>query len=171
MANLGQTVFRFTGALILAAGATMVDHPRARFFASSAPAASERVVVIESGIAAREPILGVAPGKRAYSIRTSDPALTVLVRSNNRVDLLAVVDEPSAPGGRAARIIASDVRVLGVSLMHARSADSVVRTRIVTVEVDPEQVNDLASLAADGLLQVVVRGPDAAPAVVRAIRR
>ena len=155
MANVGQTVFRFAGALLLAAGATMVDHPRARMFGSSEVAPNVRVAAPSATADIK-----LIPGKRAYSIRVADPALIGLLQPGNRVDLLAVVDEPSRPGAPIARVLASDVRVLAVSIVHSRPAQNILSTRVVTLEVDPEQVGLIAPLAADDRLQVVMRGPN-----------
>jgi Flp pilus assembly protein CpaB len=155
MANVGQTVFRFAGALLLAAGATMVDHPRARSFGSSEVAPNVRV---EAPGPASD--IRLTPGKRAYSIRVGDPALIGLLRPGNRVDLLTVVDEPSSRGARVARVLASDVRVLAVSIVHSRPAQDILSSRVVTLEVHPDQVSLLAPAAADDRLQLVMRGPN-----------
>lgn len=155
MANVGQTIFRFAGALLLAAGATAVDHPGVRLFGSSD--ATPNVRVEAAGLTSAT---GITPGKRAYSIRVADPALIGLLRPGNRVDLLTVVDEPSNPGARVARVLASDVRVLAVSIVHSRPAQDILSSRVVTVEVDPDQVSLLAPAAADDRLQFVMRGPN-----------
>ena len=209
MSNIGQAIARFGGVLILAAGATAVDHPQ--LFRASAALPTEPVVIavtdipggsiipssalrvaewpqgtvpvraydrVESvsGRVSRAPIfrgdaivpgrlapvgapagIQVASGMRAYSVRVND-ALTFapLVQPDSRVDVIVVTEDPRNPGQPVADIALSDVRILAINLAPRR--DGEVRAATVALEVLPEQAELLATAAAQGQIQLVLRG-------------
>ena len=209
MSNIGQAIARFGGVLILAAGATAVDHPQ--LFRASAALPTEPVVIavrdipagsvvpssalgvvewpqgtapaqvydrVESvtGRVARTPIFrgdplvpgrlapvgapaGIqgASGMRAYSVRVNDSlTFAPLVQPGSRVDIMVVTQDPRTPGQPAADLALSDVRILAINLAPRR--DGEVRAATVALEVLPEQAELLATAAAQGQIQLVLRG-------------
>ena len=99
----------------------------------------------------------VAPGMRAYSVRVND-ALTFapLVQPDSRVDVMVVTEDPRNPGQPVAELALSDVRILAINLAPRR--DGEVRAASVALEVLPEQAELLATAAAQGQIQLVLRG-------------
>jgi len=216
MANIGQTMFRFCGALVLAGGATLVDHPQlwngrdstrmemvpvvvaaqnipggtlmippfvtvARWPAGTQPAgAFDRLEAISGrvsrvGILEGQPILPgrlerpaprprhgvvIAPGKRAYAIRVNDPATFAgLIRPNSQVDVLVLRHDKDGRGRDAAVIVAEDIRVLRLGVVTGRSTDSsFTRNAVLMLEVTLEEAARIATAAADGQIQVMLRG-------------
>ena len=217
MANIGQTMFRFCGALVLAGGATLVDHPQllkgresvriervvpvvvaakdiaegsvispgavsiARWPRGTVPAGSyfaiDSVVgrVSRVGIFKGEAILPgrlapvrtraglqvmITPGKRAYSIRINDVAgVAGMVQPNSRVDIMVVLDDPNDPSKRVARLLMSNMRVLGIGLVIQRTENGrPINATVATIEVTPEEAKRLAIAASQGSLQLALRG-------------
>ncbi len=105
--------------------------------------------------------LRITSGKRAYTIRVNK-ASTIggMIRPNSRVDVMVVNVDPDL-GQRAAKVFLSNVRVLAISRSVNREPDGRVSSEpIATVEVTPDEAEQLAVGAVQGVLQLVLRGAD-----------
>lgn len=108
----------------------------------------------------------ILPGRRAMAVRVHEATgVSGLVRPNSRVDVL-VSGRDDATGGRpTARLVMSDVRVLGVGSVRPPEGEATppgeVPTNvasIMTLEVTPAQAEQLAAAEGQGAVQVVLRG-------------
>ena len=160
MANIGQTMFRFCGAVVLAGGATLVDHPQ--LWRDSDPGRTAMVPdrgapeTTGPSFEAR-----IAQGKRAYSIRfINDMAsLASMVGPNSRVDIMVVIDDPNVPGKRVAKMLMTDKRLLAIGSVPDRAAAGPpTSVGVATVEVTVEEAQQLAIAASKGSLRLVPRG-------------
>ena len=111
MANVGQTMFRFAAALVLAAGATVVDHPGLL----GRPAASKietSSAVVAPQSPANGPGIQIAQGKRAYAIRIGNNVEASTITPDSRVDIMVVIADPSGTG--VPKIFMTNMRVLDI---------------------------------------------------------
>lgn len=94
---------------------------------------------------------GLVPpgGLVAVPVRVAEPALPLLVRAGDRVDVLAA----SPDGGTAARAVVSDVAVLAVP-----DADGTAEGSLLVVAASPGAAGQLAAAAVSSRLSVAVRG-------------
>ena len=111
----------------------------------------------------------ITPGKRAMSFRVNDVSGIVgLIQPNSRIDILVVVNGQK---GRVAKVFMENMRLLAIGTVQQRSADGRAHNGMVcTIEVTPEEGERLAIAAAQGSLQVMLRGygvPDTARAFSR----
>ena len=155
MANIGQTLFRFTGALLLAAGATAVDNPRVMADATKLRSVEAPVFVAQS--------VGITPGKRAFAIRITDMRgiVSAVTKPNARVDILVTPSQTEGePTQGIAKIVLSNVRVLAIGVLRHRttSPPPPASGYVVTVEVTPEEAEQLALAGSRGALSVTLRG-------------
>ena len=155
MANTGQTMFRFCGALLLAGGATLVDHP----------SMLKEEPIVPSRVVAQGPPSGlevsITQGKRAFSIPiTNDVAsLAGMFGPNSRVDIMVVIDDPNNPGKRATKRFMENLRLLAIGSVAERTKDGrPINTAVATIEVTPEEAKRLAVATSQGSLQLVLRG-------------
>ena len=102
----------------------------------------------------------ITPGKRAYGIRINDVAsLAGMVQPNSRVDIMVVIDDPENTGKRVAKLFMSNMRVLAIGTAPERSQNGQpISAAVASIEVTPEQSERLAIAAAQGALQLVLRG-------------
>lgn len=125
--------------------------------------------VFGAGLAARGAAPGlegaIEPNRRAMAVRVNEAAgVSGLVRPNSRVDVLMTVRDATGALSTQARVVVSDIRVLGVG--PARPPEGVPEgaplpanvASIVTLEVSPEQARQLAAAESQGAIQVVLRG-------------
>jgi pilus assembly protein CpaB len=161
MTRLGQTLFRFSGAVVLGAAATVLDQP-ALFRASKVPSS---VTVVASDARRLTPAdadqgaqIGITPGKRAMAFRINDVAgLAAIARPDNRVDVLVLVGSSGAP--REARMFMENMRLLAIGTTPDRTADGrTVNAVIATIEVTPQEAERLAIAQSQGELQIRLRG-------------
>jgi pilus assembly protein CpaB len=132
--------------------------------AEAAPAGTSSVVeevagrVLAGPVRAGEPLTDVrllgaglvpADGRVAVPVRVVEPALPLLVRAGDRVDVLAAAPE----GGDSARAVVSDVAVLAVP-----DAVDTVEGALLVVAAPPAAAARLAAAAVSSRLSVVVRG-------------
>ncbi|HWG93569.1 MAG TPA: SAF domain-containing protein [Mycobacteriales bacterium] len=132
--------------------------------AEAAPAGTAPVVeqlagrVLAGPVRAGEPLTdvrllgaGLVPddGRVAVPVRVVEPALPLLVRAGDRVDVLAAAPE----GGDSARAVVSDVAVLAVP-----DAVDTVEGALLVVAAPPSAAARLAAAAVSSRLSVVVRG-------------
>ena len=116
----------------------------------------------------------IIPGKRAFGIRVDAAGgMPGLVQPNSRVDILVVIDNP-AQGTRVARLFMENMRVLAIG-EAAQRADygRPIPSYVATIEVTVEEAERLAVAAAQGSLQLVLRGygDSVAPRVFRGERQ
>jgi pilus assembly protein CpaB len=102
----------------------------------------------------------ITPGKRAYGIRINDVAsLAGMVQPNSRVDIMVVIDDPENTGKRTAKLFMSNMRVLAIGAAPERSQNGQpISAAVASIEVTPEESERLAIAAAQGALQLVLRG-------------
>jgi pilus assembly protein CpaB len=102
----------------------------------------------------------ITPGKRAYGIRINDVAsLAGMVQPNSRVDIMVVIDDPLDQGKRVAKLFMENMRVLAIGAAPERAQDGrPISAAVASIEVTPPQAERLAIAAAQGSLQLVLRG-------------
>jgi pilus assembly protein CpaB len=115
----------------------------------------------------------ITPGKRAYGIRINDVAsLAGMVQPNSRVDIMVVIDDPENVGKRVAKLFMSNMRVLAIGAAPERAQDGrPISAAVASIEVTPEEAEKLAIAAAQGSLQLVLRGYGDRPPEIDALRR
>src|SRR5688500_16533021 len=101
----------------------------------------------------------ITPGKRAFSVRIDDVAgLNGLIQPNSRVDVLVTLQD-SAGGGQVSKTFMSNMRVLAVGTAIQTTADSrPISAPTATLEVTPEEAEQLAIAGAQGKIQLILRG-------------
>jgi pilus assembly protein CpaB len=142
--------------------------------------------VLRAALAARGAAPGlegaIAPDHRAMAVRVNEAAgVSGLVRPDSRVDVLMTVRDAGGGMSAEARVVVSDVRVLGVGPARGpegATADGVAgaplpanMASIVTLDVSPQQAAQLAAAESQGAIQVVLRGFGSvdAPSSVRGV--
>jgi pilus assembly protein CpaB len=102
----------------------------------------------------------ITPGKRAYGIRINDVAsLAGMVQPNSRVDIMVVIGDPENAGKTTAKLFMSNMRVLAIGAAPERAQDGrPISAAVASIEVTPEESERLAIAAAQGALQLVLRG-------------
>ena len=86
-----------------------------------------------------------------------------LLRPNDRVDVLVVVSG-SQQGKPAARLILEDMRVLAIGTVPERLPDGrAINAVVASIEATPAQGEQPAIAAAQGSLQLLLRGSWLAP--------
>jgi len=163
MASIGRTLFRLTGAVLLGASATSIDNPGLLF----APTTPERSAADKPGAAegvAPGIEIRIAPGKRAFAIRIDDVASTAgVLRPNDRVDVLVVASGPQQQKP-AAKLILEDMRILAIGTIPDRLPDGrSINAVVASIEATPAEGEQLAIAAAQGSLQLLLRGSWMAP--------
>ena len=101
----------------------------------------------------------ITPGKRAYGIRINDVAsLAGMVQPNSRVDIMVVMNDPKE-SRQVAKLFMSNMRDLAIGAAPERAQDGrPINAAVASIEVTPEQSETLAIAAAQGALQLVLRG-------------
>ena len=102
----------------------------------------------------------ITPGKRAYGIRVNDVAtLAGMIQPNSRVDIMVVIDNPNEGGKRVAKLFMSNMRVLAIGPVTQRAEDGrALAGAVATIEVTPQQSEELAIASTQGQIQLVLRG-------------
>jgi pilus assembly protein CpaB len=108
---------------------------------------------------ARAHEMTMTPGKRAFGIRVDDVAgIAGLVQPGSRVDIVVIVDDP-ARGTRVARLFMANMRVLAIGpAPQSQRNGRPVNGAVASIEVTPAEGERLAIAAAQGSLQLVLRG-------------
>ena len=169
MSTIGQTLFRFAGAILLGGMATAIDQPSvfrtparpSTGFARLTPAATEQGT----------PIGGITPGKRAFSVRVTDvDATAAMALPNSRVDVLVVVRR--SPDQKVVKLFMQNMRLLGIRSVPQRTSDGrQINALFATLEVTWEESERLAIAQNSSELQLLVRGTfDPVPARDRSAR-
>ncbi len=101
----------------------------------------------------------ITPGKRAYGIRINDVAsLAGMVQPNSRVDIMVVISDPEQQK-QVAKLFMSNMRVLAIGAAPERAQDGrPISAAVASIEVTPDEAEKLAIAAAQGSLQLVLRG-------------
>jgi pilus assembly protein CpaB len=101
----------------------------------------------------------ITPGKRAYGIRINDVAsLAGMVQPNSRVDIMVVIDDPEQ-NKRVAKLFMENMRVLAIAAATERAQNGApISAAVASIEVTPTEAERLAIAAAQGALQLVLRG-------------
>lgn len=167
----GPTVTVEVAAHDLAAGAVLTgpDLVRRTYPAGLAPVGSvERAVgrTLAGPVRAGEPVTDVRlvapsllagyPGRVALPVRIADAAAVGLLRSGDRVDLVA-----ADPRRGTASYVAVDVPVLAIpeteeTATGAGAVTGQLTGRLVVVAADPSEVDRIAGAAATDLLSLVI---------------
>ena len=107
----------------------------------------------------------ITPGKRAAAIRINDVSgIAGLIQPNSRVDILVVMD--GGEKGRVAKLFMENMRILAIGPVAQRGEDGrPINAAVATVEVTPDEGEELAIATAQGQIQLLLRGygdPDSA---------
>jgi pilus assembly protein CpaB len=108
----------------------------------------------------------ITPGKRASSFRINDVSgIAGLIQPNSRVDILVVMNSGGEKGSLA-KIAMENMRILAIGAVPQRAEDGrAINASVATVEVTPEEAEQLALITTQGSIQLVLRGygdPDSA---------
>jgi pilus assembly protein CpaB len=100
----------------------------------------------------------ISPGKRGMSIRINDVSgVAGLIQPNARVDNMLTTTLDNAD--RAGKIFMSNMRVLGIGTTVHNSEDGrPIPGTTATLEVTPEEAEQLAVAQAQGSIQLILRG-------------
>jgi Flp pilus assembly protein CpaB len=168
MSTMGQTLFRFAGAVLLGAAATAIDQP-AVF--RTPPRPSSGFAGLTSGAPEQGTPVEITPGKRAFSIRVTDVDATAAVaRPNSRVDVLVVVRR--SEDQKVVKLFMQNMRLLAIRSVPQRTSDGrQINAMFATLEVTWEESERLAIAQNSAELQLLVRGTfDPVPARDRSAR-
>jgi len=104
----------------------------------------------------------IPPGLRAVSIRVNEViGVAGYVLPGTRVDIVATVN-PGGPGGEpTSKVILTNVQVLAAGTKIERDVDKnkPVAVTVVTVLVNPEEVERLTLASTEGKIQLALRNP------------
>ncbi len=103
----------------------------------------------------------ITPGKRAMAIKINDVAgISGLIQPNSRVDVLVTLREGQGNAAKdVAKLFMENMRVLSVGTEVQRGSDGKpINATTATLEVTPEEAEQLAVAANQGKLQLVLRG-------------
>jgi Flp pilus assembly protein CpaB len=102
----------------------------------------------------------ITPGKRAVGIRVdATESLVGLVQPNTRVDIILVINDPDQRKP-VAKLFMENMRVLAIAPLTERAEEgrSIAPMAVASIEVTPAEAERLAIAAAQGSLQLVLRG-------------
>ena len=101
----------------------------------------------------------ITPGKRAIAVRIDDVSgLNGLVQPNSRVDILVTIRE-GGNGSQVSKLFMSNMRVLSIGTVSQTSVDNrPISAPTATIEVTPEEAEQLAIAQREGTIQLVLRG-------------
>jgi pilus assembly protein CpaB len=103
----------------------------------------------------------IAPGKRAMALKINDVAgISGLIQPNSRVDVLVTLQANQQRGTQEqAKLFMNDMRVLSVGTQVERGEDGKpIQATTATLEVSPQQAEQLAVAMNEGTIQLVLRG-------------
>jgi len=103
----------------------------------------------------------IAPGMRAMAVKINDVAgLSGLIQPNNRVDVLVTLKSNTQMNTKEeAKMFMSNMRVLSVGTQVERGDDGKpIQATTATLEVTPQQAEQLAVAMNEGTIQLVLRG-------------
>ena len=103
----------------------------------------------------------IAPGKRAMAVKINDVAgLSGLIQPNSRVDVLVTLQANQTQNTKEqAKMFMNNMRVLSVGTQVERGEDGKpIQATTATLEVTPQQAEQLAVAMNEGMIQLVLRG-------------
>jgi pilus assembly protein CpaB len=103
----------------------------------------------------------IAPGKRAMALKINDVAgLSGLIQPNSRVDVLVTLGANTQQNTKEqAKLFMSNMRVLSVGTQVERGDDGKpIQATTATLEVTPQQAEQIAVAVNQGTIQLVLRG-------------
>jgi pilus assembly protein CpaB len=103
----------------------------------------------------------IAPGKRAMALKINDVAgISGLIQPNSRVDVLVTLLANQQQNTKEqAKLFMNDMRVLSVGTQVERGDDGKpIQATTATLEVTPQQAEQLAVAMNEGTIQLVLRG-------------
>jgi pilus assembly protein CpaB len=103
----------------------------------------------------------IEPGKRAMALKINDVAgLSGLIQPNSRVDVLVTLPANQQQNTKEqAKLFMNNMRVLSVGTQVERGEDGKpIQATTATLEVTPEQAEQLAVAVNQGAIQLVLRG-------------
>ena len=103
----------------------------------------------------------IAPGKRAMALKINDVAgLSGLIQPNSRVDVLVTLGANNQSNVKEqAKLFMSNMRVLSVGTQVERGDDGKpIQATTATLEVTPQQAEQIAVAVNQGTIQLVLRG-------------
>jgi len=103
----------------------------------------------------------ISPGMRAMAVKINDVAgLSGLIQPNNRVDVLVTLKGNVQQNTKdEAKLFMSNMRVLSVGTQVERGDDGKpIQATTATLEVTPQQAEQLAVAMNEGTIQLVLRG-------------
>jgi len=103
----------------------------------------------------------IEPGKRAMALKINDVAgLSGLIQPNSRVDVLVTLPANQQQNTKEqAKLFMNNMRVLSVGTQVERGDDGKpIQATTATLEVTPEQAEQLAVAVNQGTIQLVLRG-------------
>jgi pilus assembly protein CpaB len=101
----------------------------------------------------------LGPGKRAAGIRITDVSgLSGLIPPDSRVDVLVTMAKNEATSHSQAKTFMQNMRVLSIGTKTQDSEGKPIKATVATLEVTPEEAEQLAVAEKEGFLQLVLRG-------------
>jgi len=103
----------------------------------------------------------ISPGMRAMAVKINDVAgLSGLIQPNNRVDVLVTLKANAQQNTKEeAKLFMNNMRVLSVGTQVERGDDGKpIQATTATLEVTPQQAEQLAVAMNEGTIQLVLRG-------------
>jgi pilus assembly protein CpaB len=102
----------------------------------------------------------ITPGKRAIGVRVNDVStMSGMIQPNSRVDILLTLNAASNEVERQAKIFMSNMRVLAMGTQVHRGDDGrPIQTAVATLEVTPEESEQLVVAQTQGQIQLTLRG-------------
>lgn len=101
----------------------------------------------------------ITPGKRAIAVRIDDVAsLNGMVMPNSRVDILVTIRD-AVSQQQVSKLFMENMRVLSIGTVSQTTADNrPIQAPTATIEVTPEEAEQLAIAQREGTIQLVLRG-------------
>lgn len=102
----------------------------------------------------------ISPGKRAMALRVNDvSALSGMIQPNSRVDVMVTLNDADSTRKQVAKLFMENMRVLSVGTQVQRDQNGKpISAGTVSLEVTPDQAEELAIAANAGQIQLVLRG-------------
>jgi len=102
--------------------------------------------------------LRIPQGMRAFTVRVNEVVgVGGFLLPDARVDVVLTTESPGGLGGRIAKIILEDIRVLAVGQKTDQKNSEPVAVGTVTLAVTPEEAEKLALASNDGSIHLVLR--------------
>ena len=106
----------------------------------------------------------IKPGHRVMSVKVSmDTAVSHLIQPGDHVDILAFV-QGRRGGDAKAETILENIEVFAINSQFSRNAEqeenSSIQAKTVSLQVTPDQANNLVYYAEQGRLRLTLRSPD-----------